>query len=88
MQIASELPVHLAAQVAEEEAKWASGQQRFFHMYEERIVPVILKLAAGGKQRCGAELSVVRCCRSKPRQNERGTGTIHRRAPYSRMELQ
>ena len=50
LRIASELPVNLAAQVVEEEAKWASEQQRFFHMYEERIVPVILKLAAGG---CG-----------------------------------
>ena len=49
LQIAAELPVNLAAQIVEEEAKWASGQQRFFHMYEERIVPVILRLAAGGK---------------------------------------
>lgn len=48
LQIAAELPLNLAAQVVEEEAKWASGRQRFFHMYEERIVPVILKLAAGG----------------------------------------
>ena len=49
LQIAAELPVNLAAQVVEEEAKWASGQQRFFHMYEERIVPVILKLTAAGR---------------------------------------
>jgi hypothetical protein len=49
LQIAAELPVNLAAQVVEEETKWASGQQRFFHMYEERIVPVILKLAEGSR---------------------------------------
>ncbi|MGB8890408.1 MAG: hypothetical protein WCC87_27020 [Candidatus Korobacteraceae bacterium] len=49
LQIAAELPMNLAVQVTEKETKWASGQRRFFHMYEERIVPVILKLAAGGK---------------------------------------
>lgn len=49
LQIAAELPVALAAQVALEEAKWASQQQRFLGLYEQKIVPAILNLAAGGR---------------------------------------
>src|SRR6266446_1317595 len=42
LQIAAELPVSLAAQVALAEAKWASQQRRLLGLYEEKIVPVIL----------------------------------------------
>lgn len=49
LHIAAELPVDLAAHVAEAETKWSSRQQRFYHLYDEKIVPVILKLAAGGR---------------------------------------
>jgi hypothetical protein len=49
LQIAAELPVDLAAEVALGEAKWASEQKRFLGMYEEKIVPVVLSLAAGGR---------------------------------------
>ena len=49
MQIAAELPVPLAAQVAHAEATWASQQQRFLGLYDHKIVPVILNLAAEGR---------------------------------------
>lgn len=49
LQVAAELPVDLAARVALAEAKWSSQQQRFYHLYEEKIVPVILNLAAAGR---------------------------------------
>lgn len=49
LQIAADLPVDLAAEVALAEAKWASEQKRFLGLYEDRIVPVILKLAAGAR---------------------------------------
>ena len=49
LRIAAELPVEFAAKVAKKEAKWASKQRRFFHMYERRAVPVVLNLAGGGK---------------------------------------
>jgi hypothetical protein len=48
LRIAAELPVGLAAQISEKEAKWASRQGRFFHLYEDKVVPVVLKLAAEG----------------------------------------
>jgi hypothetical protein len=48
LRIAAELPVHLAAEIALAEAKWASEQKRFLGLYDDRIVPVILRLAAGG----------------------------------------
>jgi hypothetical protein len=49
LRIAAELPVALAAQVADKEAKWASQQGRFFHLYEDKVVSVVLKLAAEGR---------------------------------------
>jgi hypothetical protein len=49
LRIAAELPVAFAARVAEKEAKWASQQGRFFHLYEDKVVPVVLKLAAEGR---------------------------------------
>jgi hypothetical protein len=49
LQIAAELPVPLAVQVALAEAKWASQQRRFLGFYEEKVVPVILNLAAEGR---------------------------------------
>lgn len=49
LQIAAELPVPLAAQVALAEAKWASRQQRYIALYEETVIPVILNLAMGGR---------------------------------------
>jgi hypothetical protein len=56
LRIAAELPVDLAAKVARKEAKWASKQRRYFHMYERRAVPVVLNLAAGGKADVGLKL--------------------------------
>ncbi len=49
LQIAAELPVDFAAEVALAEAKWSSKQQRFYHLYEHKIVPVIVNLAASGR---------------------------------------
>src|SRR5581483_3287092 len=56
LRIAAELPLELAAKVARKEAKWASKQWRYFHMYERRAVPVVLNLAAGGRADVGLEL--------------------------------
>lgn len=56
LQIAAELPADLAARVAVAEAKWSSQQQRFYHLYEDKIVPVILKLAAGGRSDAALKL--------------------------------
>lgn len=49
LQIAIELPIDLAARVAVAEGKWSSQQQRFYLLYEDKVVPVVLKLAAGGR---------------------------------------
>jgi hypothetical protein len=48
LEIAAGLPVALATQMAEAEAKWASGQTRFLGLYKERLATVILKLATEG----------------------------------------
>ncbi len=72
LRIAAELPVALAAQVSEKEAKWASQQGRFFHLYEDKVVPVVLKLAAGGRAKVAlALLSPVLHVEAAPQREER-----------------
>lgn len=56
LQIAAELPVDLAAEVAAAEAKWASEQKRFLGLYDDKVVPVILKLATGGRGAAAVDL--------------------------------
>jgi len=58
LEIAAGLTVDLAAEVAQAEAKWASKQVRFYGLYEERLIPVILKLANGGH--CETALKLLR----------------------------
>lgn len=47
LEIAAGLTADLAADVAVAEAKWASKQVRFYGLYEEKLVSVVLKLANG-----------------------------------------
>ncbi len=49
LEIAAELPADLAALIALAESKWSSQEQRFYHLYDEKIVPLILNLAASGR---------------------------------------
>ena len=49
LEIAAGLTADLAADVAVAEAKWASKQVRFYGLYEERVIPVVLNLANGGR---------------------------------------
>jgi hypothetical protein len=58
LEIAAGLPVALAAQMAEAEAKWASKQTRFLGLYKQRLVPVILKLAT--ERRSDAALTLLK----------------------------
>ena len=44
LQIATELPVELATKVALAEAQWSSEQRSFYHSYESKVVPPILKI--------------------------------------------
>src|SRR5216683_6807378 len=53
LEIAAGLTVNLAAKVAEAEANWAYKQVRFYGLYDERLIWVILKLAAGGRSDAG-----------------------------------
>jgi hypothetical protein len=78
LRIAAELPVGLAAQVAEKEAKWASQQGRFFHLYEDKVVSVVLKLAAEGRGDVAlALLSPVLHVEAAPQREERPVIDAH-----------
>ena len=56
LEIAAGLTVDLAAEVALAEARWESKQLHFYGLYEERLLPVILKLANGGRSDAALKL--------------------------------
>ena len=56
LRIGAELPVNLAAHVALAEAEWSSKQHRFSYLYDDKIVPLILKLAGDGRSDAALEI--------------------------------